>query len=104
MNTNDLLNELRQNEIKEETCLVLPSRRVEGALCLTHESDGRWLVSFVERGDVTEHYFDEEDAACRYFLKWAISEPTYFKDFSASKLEAIRERSAKLLSKYGFVT
>ena len=103
MNTNDLLNELKRNEINEKACLVLPSHRVEGALCLTCEGDGRWLVLLVERGDsVVENYFDDQDPACRFFLRRVISDPTYFKDFSMANLEAIRERSDKLLSEYGF--
>ena len=103
MNADGLLKELRRNEINEKACLVLPAHRVEGAICLTHEDDDRWLVSLVERGEsVVENYFLNQDAACRFFLKYVISVPTYFKDFSMEKYENLKKKSAKLLEEYGF--
>lgn len=103
MNTDDLLKELKRNEINEKACLVLPAHRMEGALCLTHEEDGRWLVSLVERGEsLVENYFPYQDAACRFFLKYVISDPTYFKDFSMEKYESLKKKSEKLLEQYGF--
>ena len=104
MKIQDLLSELQRLKINEEAYRVLPRNRIEGAICLAQEADGQWLVSLVERGDsVIENYFEEEGAACRYFLKYLISDPTYFKDFSMKNYENLKARSAELLKYYEFV-
>ena len=103
MNVDDLLKELNRIGINTNACLVLPVHRVEGALCLTREDDGQWLVSSVERGEsVIENRFPTQEAACSFFLKYVISDPTYFKDFYMEKYELLKKRSAKLLEDFGF--
>jgi len=103
MTTSDLLRELRSNNVKETACLIQPAYPVEGALCLTKTDEGPWRVFLNERGDylINETFQSEHDAS-RFFLKRALSEPTYQKGFTPELLHTWPSRKKQILAKYGF--
>lgn len=102
MTTDELAVELQANKINENVCLILPVTPVEGALCLVTR-DSEWNVILNERGEyLIDESFASEDAACRFFLKEALLEPTFRKDFTASSLSDWPQRKKEIIKKYGF--
>jgi len=95
---------LLENRIRTSACLVNPSICREGALCLRKEPNGNWTVTLNERGEyVMNDSFPSEDAACRYFLKVVLSDPTYREDFRQSDLDTFMEEKEEILRKYNLV-
>ncbi len=95
--------ELRANNIKENACLIEPPALVEGALCLTRTGEGHWRVILNERGEyLINESFRSEHEACRFFLKKALLDPTYRKDFEPSKLELFASKRIEIIAKYDF--
>jgi len=104
MTINELATELQENNIKESVCLILPVTPVEGALCLVTR-DSEWNVILNERGEyLINEFFANEDAACRFFLKEALLEPTFRKDFTTSSLKDWPQKKREIIEKYGFET
>lgn len=102
MDIKELCNELKNNKIKESTCLINPPFCIEGALCLKQEDNGSWSVIFVERGEyLTQETFKSENDACRFFLKKALLDPTNRIDFKQSDLIDFKEHIKEVLNKYG---
>jgi hypothetical protein len=92
------LGELR---IRESACLVLPTRVVEGALCLLQDEEG-WRVAANERGEwVIDERFEREEEACRFFLREVISDPSYRRDFKQTDLDAWERQVPALLKRFG---
>lgn len=106
MNLDDVRRILRENNINENACLILPHRAEEGALCLMRTADGGWRVVYTERGFVgPDRSFQSEEQALRFFLRACLSDPTLRKDFKPSDFPSDREvylaKEAALLAKYG---
>lgn len=100
MKTDELVAELQTNNIKESLCLILPVTPVEGALCLVTRGS-EWNVILNERGEyLINESFANEDAACRFFLKEALLEPTFHKDFKASSLKDWPQKKREIIEKY----
>ena len=104
MNIEQLKKELKVNSINLNACLIYPSFCPVGALCLIKNDDYSWSVSRTERGEYTvnEKFYNETDA-CKYFLKYIITDPTYRNDFKQSDLFNWEERKEELLKKYGYL-
>jgi hypothetical protein len=103
MTTNELITELRANNIKDGVCLILPAAAVEGALCLLKADDDPWHVVLNERGEyLIKETFQSEHDACRFFLKKALLEPTYRKDFTPAVLQTWALKQKQILAQYGF--
>jgi hypothetical protein len=103
MTIDKLIIELHANNIKETACLILPNVPVEGALCLIKADDSHWRVILNERGEyLTDKTFQSEHDACRFFLKKALFDPTYRKDFTPAALQAWASKRAAIAAKYGF--
>ena len=103
MNTSELTAELRSNNIKETVCLILPKVLLEGALCLIKVDECHWGVILNERGEyLINETFKSEHEACRFFLKKALLDPTYRKDFTNVALQTWAFKRAEIIEKYGF--
>ena len=103
MTLNDLRVELRANNIRETSCLILPATPIEGTLCLLKVDGGRWRVVFIDRGDFTiDETFQSEHEACRFFLKKALFDPVTRKDFKQADLYTWETKRRELAAKYGF--
>jgi len=103
MNIRQLRLELKRNGIKDNVCLVEPQYEIEGALCLLRNEDGTLHVVLNERGNFfVDRVFNSEHEACMYFLMMALSEPTYYKDFSVQDLDHFEKKKTNLFQKYGF--
>ncbi len=102
MTIQQLRNYLEENNISKTACQVLPPYVQEGSLCLLKDDDS-WLIQLNERGkDIVFKKFYDENSACRYFFLHAISEPTNRNGFQQSDLFEHKERSNKILLKYGY--
>jgi hypothetical protein len=101
MNTKEVRRALLDNNISQSACLINPPICREGALCLCREPDGRWTVTLNERGEyLIQESFASEDAACRYFLKKVLIDPTYRIGFKQSDLSTFEDDTKELLRKY----
>jgi hypothetical protein len=102
MDIKDVQRILQENNIRESCCLIDPQPLVDGALCLCREKGTGWRVLLNERGTFLINEFRaSEDAACRLFLSYALSDPTHKKDFRQADLLNYHERAKALLIKYG---
>jgi hypothetical protein len=101
MDIKELKQILMDNRIRETACLINPPVCEEGALCLRQALDGQWTVTLSERGEyLVEESFPSEDAACSYFLKKVLKDPTYRMDFKQSDLLTFEKDVKELLRKY----
>ena len=106
MTVNDAKRILRENNIDENLCIVLPRQIAEMALCLIRTRESRWRVVYNERGIFEiDRSFDSEDEACRFFLRTSLCDPVNRKNFKQSDLpkkhEELEAKLKPLLEKYG---
>jgi hypothetical protein len=104
MNVEKVKQILLENKINTSACLINPPICREGALCLREEPSGVWTVTLNERGEyLINDSFTSEDAACRYFLRKVLSDPTYRMDFKQADLETydtFAKKRDEILRKY----
>ena len=101
MNIEEVRRALVENRISQSACLINPAVCREGALCLKQEADGNWTVTLNERGEyIVQESFASENAACRCFLKIALTDPTFRIEFKQSDLGKFLEEQEELLRKY----
>lgn len=107
MTVDELRRALRENNIREDFCIIFPAMWIAGALCLANRQpyteDDSWRVfSFDQGGFVIDCTFASESRACRFFLKHALSDPTNRKDFKQfpATPEDLRAWQKKELDKY----
>jgi hypothetical protein len=76
-----------------------------GTLSVARTDDDRWRVSSFEQGGYDiDRTFDTEDGAVRFFLKNALPEMTFRKDFDITKLpppQAYDAWQRRELERYG---
>ena len=87
---------LNASNIDERRYRLLPSNIPSGVLFLRRRDDGWWWVCCDDgREPLVSQIFPYEDEACRFFLQYVLSDPTFQRGFRQEDLGDFADYEAK---------